>query len=74
MELATQALTHKPRQAYYWRLFATALSFCLFGIGGLCLRLLGFPLLSCLPGDASPHQRGARHTLRFPFRVFFCPV
>ena len=63
MELAAQALTHKPRQAYYWRLFATALSFCLFGIGGLCLRLLVFPLLSCLPGDASQHQRRARHTI-----------
>ena len=24
MELATQAMTAKPRDAYYWRLFATA--------------------------------------------------
>lgn len=70
MELATQALTHKPRQAYYWRLFATALSFCLFGIGGLCLRLLVFPLLSCLPGDASQHQRRARHTISCLFWFF----
>lgn len=50
MELATQALNDKPRDAYYWRLFATAASFALFGFGGLCLRLLVFPLLSCLPG------------------------
>lgn len=50
MELATQTLTDKPRDAYYWRLFATAASFVLFGLGGLCLRLLVFPLLSCLPG------------------------
>ena len=42
MELATHAL-NTPRDAYYWRLLATAASFCLFGIGGLCLRVLVFP-------------------------------
>lgn len=63
MELATQVLTEKPRKAYYWRLFATATAFALFGLGGLCLRVLVFPLLSCLPGDAKQHQRRARHTI-----------
>ena len=70
MELATQALTHKPRDAYYWRLFATAASFALFGFGGLCLRLLVFPLLSCLPGDATKHRRRARHTISWLFWFF----
>ncbi|MEX5543399.1 1-acyl-sn-glycerol-3-phosphate acyltransferase, partial [Pseudomonas poae] len=66
MELATQAVNAKTRDAYYWRLFATAASFFLFGLGGLCLRLLVFPLLSCLPGGAArpppppppPHSPG----------------
>lgn len=58
MELATQTLTDKPRDAYYWRLFATAASFTLFGLGGLCLRLLVFPLLSCLPGTHSSTNGG----------------
>ncbi|MFO2463188.1 1-acyl-sn-glycerol-3-phosphate acyltransferase [Pseudomonas sp. 15FMM2] len=69
MELATQPLTDKPRDAYYWRLFATAASFSLFGIGSLCLRLLVFPLLSCLPGDARLHRQRARHTIS---RLFWC--
>ena len=48
MDLATQPLSAKGRNAYYWRLTATALSFALFGIGGLCLRLVIFPLLLSL--------------------------
>ncbi len=51
MELATSSMT-RLRDAYYWRLLATAISFALFGLGGLCLRLVIFPLLACLPGDA----------------------
>lgn len=70
MELATQALTDKPRDAYYWRLLATAASFALFGAGGLCLRLLVFPLLACLPGSAEKHQRRARHTISKLFWFF----
>ena len=63
MDLATQTLM-KGRDAYYWRLLATALSFALFGMGGLCLRLLVFPLLSCLPGDAPDGRRSRRHKNR----------
>jgi 1-acyl-sn-glycerol-3-phosphate acyltransferase len=69
MELATQALT-KGRDAYYWRLLATALSFALFGLGGLCLRLIIFPLLSCLPGDGFGHRRRARQTVSRLFWLF----
>ena len=60
MDLATQPVTDKNRDAYYWRLLATAASFTLFGLGGLCLRLVVFPLLSCLPGDAQAHRQRAR--------------
>lgn len=65
-------MTDKPRDAYYWRLFATAASFVLFGVGGLCLRLLVFPLLGCLPGSAEKHQRRARHTISKLFWFFIC--
>ena len=70
MELATQVVNDKPRDAYYWRLFATAASFFVFGVGGLCLRLLVFPLLSCLPGNVERHQRRARHTISKLFWFF----
>jgi 1-acyl-sn-glycerol-3-phosphate acyltransferase len=69
MALASQALM-KNRDAYYWRLLATALSFALFGVGSLCLRLVFFPLLSCLPGDAEAHRRRARHTIGRLFWLF----
>ncbi|WP_347903480.1 lysophospholipid acyltransferase family protein [Pseudomonas purpurea] len=70
MELATQPVTGKPRDAYYWRLFATAMSFALFGVSGLCLRLVIFPLLSCLPGDAHTHRQRARRTVSRLFWLF----
>lgn len=69
MDLATTAM-NTPRDAYYWRLLATALSFLLFGVGGLCLRLLVFPLLACLPGDAERHQQRARRTIGWLFWRF----
>ncbi|MCZ2982591.1 1-acyl-sn-glycerol-3-phosphate acyltransferase, partial [Acinetobacter baumannii] len=37
---------------------------------GLCLRLLVFPVLSCLPGSADKHQRRARHTISKLFWFF----
>ncbi|MFJ4154339.1 lysophospholipid acyltransferase family protein [Pseudomonas sp. NPDC089752] len=69
MELATTAVS-RPRDAYYWRLLATAASFFLFGLGGLCLRLLVFPLLACLPGGAERHRLRARRTISWLFWRF----
>ena len=54
----------------YWRLIATAASFTLFGLGGLSLRLVVFPLLSCLPGDAVRHRQRARYTVSRLFWLF----
>ena len=70
MDLATQPLTAKHRDAYYWRLVATAASFALFGLGGLCLRLVIFPLLGCLKGTPEAHQRRARATISRLFWLF----
>jgi len=70
MDLATQPVSEKHQDAYYWRLLATACSFTLFGLGGLCLRLLVFPLLGCLPGDARAHRQRARRTVGRLFWFF----
>ena len=70
MDLATQPLTEKSRDAYYWRLLATAASFALFGLGGLCLRLVIFPVLNCLPGDPQTHRLRARRTVSRCFWFF----
>ncbi len=69
MELATSSMT-RLRDAYYWRLLATAISFALFGLGGLCLRLVIFPLLACLPGDAQRQRERARRTVSRLFWLF----
>ena len=42
-------ITHKL--GYAWRLCGTALSFFIFGLGGLALWFLVFPVLSLLPGS-----------------------
>jgi len=70
MDLATQPLNKRPNAPYFWRLIATGLSFALFGIGGLCLRVLIFPLLALLPGDALTHRRRARATTSRLFWLF----
>ena len=58
------------RDAYYWRLTATGLSFALFGVGGLCLRLIVFPVLGCLPGDTVRQRERARATVSRLFWLF----
>ncbi|MDZ3994195.1 lysophospholipid acyltransferase family protein [Pseudomonas sp. Teo4] len=69
MDLATTTV-NRPRDAYYWRLLATALSFAVFGLGGLCLRVLVFPLLACLPGGPERHRQRARRTIGWLFWHF----
>lgn len=60
-----------PRSApYVWRLVATAMSFSLFGIGGVLLRVLVFPLLALLPGDALSRRTRARAVVSGTFYLF----
>lgn len=70
MDVAAQHMKqpHSPPRA--WRLVATALCFLVFGIGGLCLRLIVFPLLAVLPGDALARRRRARMTVSRLFWLF----
>ena len=70
MELVTHQGLSRYSAPYCWRLIATALSFTLFGIGGVLLRLLVFPLLSLLPGDALVHRTRARLTVSKTFLLF----
>lgn len=69
MDMATRPL-NRPDAPWCWRLVATALSFALFGLGGLCLRLVVFPLLGLVPGDAQARRRRARAVVSWTFLRF----
>lgn len=53
-----------------WRVFATGLSFALFGLGAVVLRVLVFPLLSLCVRSPAARQHAARTTVRLSFRAF----
>jgi 1-acyl-sn-glycerol-3-phosphate acyltransferase len=67
MDLAAGNLKSCKSDFYLWRLFATGLSFVFFGVGGLLLRLLWFPLLSVLPGGRLEHRRRVRAAISRAF-------
>ncbi len=58
------------RVNHAWRVLATGLSFALFGIGGLLLRVIVFPLLSLCIRAPEARKRAARATIRLSFRAF----
>lgn len=70
MDLVTQQALSRYSAPYWWRLIATALSFALFGIGGVLLRVLVFPVLSLLPGSPEQRRRRARAVVSRTFRLF----
>jgi 1-acyl-sn-glycerol-3-phosphate acyltransferase len=53
-----------------WRVLATGLSFMLFGVGGLLLRVIVFPLLSLCVREPDARIRAARAVIRLSFRTF----
>ena len=55
---------------YLWRLVFTGLSFALFGLGGLVLRLIVFPLLSLLPASSLRKRQRVRAVISGAFRFF----
>ncbi|WP_374439636.1 lysophospholipid acyltransferase family protein [Pseudomonas panipatensis] len=69
MDLATQPLS-KRTHTYLWRLLATGMCFALFGLGGLLLRALVFPLFTLLPGNHLRRRRRARVTISRLFWLF----
>lgn len=58
------------RMSLYWRMFATGLSFVAFGVGGLLLRVVVFPLLNLLVWQRQKRIALARTVIRIAFRVF----
>ncbi len=58
------------RLNYVWRLFATGLSFAVFGLGGLLLRVLVFPVLNLLPVSQERKQQQAQYCVHISFYLF----
>lgn len=55
---------------YYWRIIGTGISFLTFGIGGLLLRMIVFPLINILIWKRELRISFARNIIRFSFRGF----
>lgn len=53
-----------------WRLVFTGLSFALFGLGGLLLRIICFPLIALLERDPQQRRRRARLLISRAFCFF----
>lgn len=53
-----------------WRLFGTALSFALFGLGGLVLALIVFPLFNLLVRDRERRAKMAQQTIHAGWRIY----
>jgi len=56
--------------SYSWRLFATGFSFLSFGLGGLLLWLLVFPVLSALPGNRLQRVSRGQRVVHASFYMF----
>jgi len=71
--MSTRIIPHAQQRHYsppwLWRLFATGASFALFGIGGVLLRIVVFPLLALWPGDAAARRRRARAAIHWAMRA-----
>jgi len=55
---------------YYWRLAGTGLSFSVFGVGGLILGLLLFPVIHLVSGRTEVAQRRCQYCVHLAFRFF----
>ncbi len=53
-----------------WRIFASGLSFTLFGLGGVVLSGIGMPLLHLLVRDRARRRTLARRAIHLGFRAF----
>jgi 1-acyl-sn-glycerol-3-phosphate acyltransferase len=58
------------RQTYAWRFLVTGTCFALFGLGGLLLGLLVFPVMLMWPGAPGRRCARTRATVQRSFRLF----
>jgi 1-acyl-sn-glycerol-3-phosphate acyltransferase len=54
----------------YWRVLATGLSFVVFGVGGLLLRVVVFPTLNLMVRQPERRVQAARTVIRRAFRAY----
>jgi 1-acyl-sn-glycerol-3-phosphate acyltransferase len=66
---ADAPLPARRTDAWAWRFVFTALSFALFGLGGLALRVAVLPLVLHWPGPPAVRRRRARRTVGHAFRL-----
>jgi len=55
---------------YYWRVIATGFCFASFGIGGLFLSVIVFPVINLLPIHINTSRRIAQRIVHYSFRFF----
>lgn len=55
---------------YFWRLFATGFSFVVFGLGGIVLWLIVFPIISLLSSEQDKKQQRAQKSVQLCFYFF----
>ena len=58
------------RLSLYWRVFATGLSFAVFGVGGLLMRVVLFPALNLVVRCKQRRMLAARGLIRRAFRTY----
>lgn len=54
----------------YWRIFVTGVSFVVFGVGGILLGLLVFPVMNLAIRDRQRRVNAARTVIRCAFRIY----
>ncbi|WP_267223183.1 lysophospholipid acyltransferase family protein [Dyella silvae] len=69
MDLAADPVGLRRGDFYLWRLIATGLSFAFFGVGGVLLYALVFPLLWLLPGCRLTRRRRMRAAISYAFHL-----
>jgi len=56
--------------SYCCRWIGTALSFSLFGLGGILIPLVGMPIIYLMPGDQSRREIRAKRLIQVSFQAF----
>lgn len=69
-ELSVQLKLIGQKMFYVWRVFATGFSFFLFGVGGVIITVILFPLIFLLSRDRLKRIRYSRRLVSFAFKGF----